>query len=78
MTGAIIRVKHRHSDLKRHEADLTLEVGQPLPAFYQEGRRAGRVVMSIEPYGSSYICRLDDGDVIMVGGRVQLTRSTDA
>jgi hypothetical protein len=66
MEGKITRVAHRHSDQKKGDADLVLEVGNPLPPFYQEGRRAGLRVRSIEA-SNPLKCILDDGDIIYIG-----------
>ncbi len=68
MSGKIIRVEHRHSDQKKDDSNLVLEVGKPLPPFYQAGRRKGIHVKSIEG-GDPVICTLDDGDLILIGER---------
>lgn len=63
----IIRwVRHRHGDQGRGTPDLILEVGKPLPSFYQDGRRPGLVVKTIT--GSNPVrCVLNDGDTIFIG-----------
>jgi len=66
--GTIIRVEHRHSDLREKARDLVLEVGEPLPAFYAEGRRAGLRVRSIDG-DDPVVCTLTDGDMIYIGRR---------
>ena len=68
MPGNIIRVQHRHSDLKQKARDLVLEVGQPLPPLYAEGRRAWLRVRSIDGE-DPVVCTLSDGDVIYIGSR---------
>jgi len=77
VSGKITRVEHRHSDQKQSDPDLVLEVGKPLPPFYQVGRPRGVLVASIS--GSDPVtCTLINGDVIFVGaGNVRkITRET--
>jgi hypothetical protein len=78
MQGKIVRVVHRHSDLKEKARDLVLEVGQPLPPFYQEGRRRGLRVTRIDGV-DPVVCTLSDGDAIYIGGRsvCAITREGD-
>jgi len=57
-----------------------LEVGEPLPAFYAEGRRAGLRVRSIDG-DDPVVCTLTGGDMIYIGRRSvsKITRDdTDA
>ncbi len=60
------RVEHRHDDQKKDEPNLVLEVGKPVPPFYQ--RQPGLVVTSIEA-GDPVRCTLSDGDIIPIGKR---------
>ncbi len=66
MTAKIVRVRHRHSDQKRYEADLTLEIGCPLHSFYQAGRPPGTVVSA---FGGDdpILCYLDCREIIFIG-----------
>ena len=78
MSG-IIRVRHRHGDQTRREPDLTLTMGEPIPDFYQAGRRRGLVVTAIVG-GDPIRCVLSDGDVILVGQHsvVEIMRRSNA
>lgn len=62
MSEKIIAVQHRHDGSE----DLVLEVGKGLPPHYQDGRRAGLTVNSIEGR-DPVICTLSDGDRIYIG-----------
>lgn len=66
MSENILSVKHRHSDLKKSEPDLILEVGKPIPRFYADGRPHGIKVMTIEE-GDPLRCILENGELIMIG-----------
>lgn len=66
MSGKISRVEHRHGDQKKSDANLVLEVGKTLPAFYQAGRRRGCIVRSIRD-GNPVTCDLGDDDFILIG-----------
>lgn len=79
MQGNITRIVHRHGDQRERDPDLVLEVGKPVPSFYQAGRPRGCVVLGIS--GSDpFVCTLDAGDPILIGKRsvLDVTRPTDA
>ena len=65
MTHAITRVVHRHGDQKRTDPDLVLEIGKPLPTFYQGGKAPGVTVVGFE-VGEPIRCVLSDGDQILI------------
>ena len=66
MSENIISVKHRHSDLKKSDPDLILEVGKPIPRFYQDGRPRGIQVMGFQRE-DPIECVLENGDIIRIG-----------
>lgn len=65
MTHAVTRVVHRHGDQTRTDPDLVLEIGRPLPTFYQAGKAPGVTVVGFE--GAKPIrCVLSDGNEILI------------
>lgn len=77
--GEIVRVRHRHGDQQKGAPDLVLEVGKPVPPFYQLGRPPGVSVRSISGR-DPIIATLNDGDHIYIGERSvrEITREDDA
>ena len=75
MPETIISVEHSHGGYD----GLVLEVGKPLPPHYQDGRRPGLLVKSIQG-NYPVICILSDDDKIFIaGGKVRsFTRQTSS
>lgn len=63
MSGTITKIKNRHDEQGAGDPDLVIEVGQPLPAFYQ---RPGHRVVRIQDRDPLRVI-LDDGQVVLVG-----------
>lgn len=58
-------IKLRHERQKPREPDIVLEVGQPLPRFYQVGRPVGLRIDRIVD-GSPMSCILKDGECLLI------------
>jgi hypothetical protein len=65
-------IKLRHERQKSREPDIVLEVGQPLPRFYQDGRPRGLWVDRIVD-GSPMSCILNNGECLLIPNAFDLS-----